>query len=115
MIWHIVRFDFSATSDGTRRRIEEQLAGLEQIEEVRWLRIGRDLSDPDVTGFITVFRTEEDLEAYRSHPDHVPVVEAVREAGVATSRVDLRTPDDVADLPQRQRPEGAAGEAGGAP
>ncbi|HEX2028388.1 MAG TPA: Dabb family protein [Nitriliruptorales bacterium] len=101
MIWHIVRFDFSSTSDDTRQSIEEQLAGLEGIEEVAWLRVGRDLSDPDVTGLITVFRTEEDLDAYRNHPDHVPVAQAIRDAGLATSRVDLRTPDDVADLPPR--------------
>ncbi len=99
MIWHIVRFDFAATDDQTRRRLEDRLTDLAGIDEVAWLRVARDLSEATVTGLLTVFRTEEDLEAYRTHPDHVPVVEAIREAGVATVRLDVETPDDVSSLP----------------
>ncbi len=99
MIWHIVRFDFSGTDEDTRRRLEQQLADLVDIEEVAWVRVARDLSEPAVTGYISVFRTAEDLETYRTHPQHVPVVEAIREAGVTASRVDIETDDDPAELP----------------
>lgn len=99
MIWHIVRFDFSGTDDDVRRDLEERLAGLVELEEVAWLRVARDVSEPAVTGYISVFRSAEDLETYRTHPDHVPVVEAIRDAGVAAVRVDVETGDDPADLP----------------
>lgn len=100
MIWHLVRFDFSGTDDATRRRLEDRLADLAAIEEVAWLRVGRDLSEPGITGLITVFHSREDLESYRTHPEHVPVVEAIREAGVATTRVDLETRDHASSLPR---------------
>lgn len=99
MIWHIVRFDFSGTDDDTRRDLEERLADLVHLEEVAWVRVARDISEPTVTGYISVFRTAEDLEAYRTHPEHVPVVEAIRDAGVTATRVDVETTDDPGDLP----------------
>lgn len=99
MIWHIVRFDFTGVPASMRTSIEDQLAGLDAIDEVAWLRVARDVADPDVTGLITVFRSEEDLDAYRTHPDHLPVVEAIRAAGVPAARLDVETPDEPADLP----------------
>lgn len=99
MIWHIVRFDFSGVDDGTRRELEEQLADLAGIDEVAWVRVSRDISEPQITGYISVFRSREDLDTYRTHPDHVPVVEAIRGAGVGATRIDIETDDDPADLP----------------
>lgn len=99
MIWHIVRFDFGATDEDTRRDLEARLEGLIGIDEVAWVRVGRDLDDPAVTGYVSVFRTAEDLETYRTHPDHVPVVEAIRDAGVTATRIDIETSDEPSDLP----------------
>lgn len=99
MIWHIVRFDFEEVDEDTRRDLEASLAGLEDLEEVAWVRVGRDLTDPRVTGYVAAFRTSDDLAAYRNHPDHVPVVDAIRSAGVRAVRLDIRTEDRVADLP----------------
>lgn len=99
MIWHIVRFDFGGVPTSMRESIEDDLAGLHAIDEVAWIRVARDLADPDLTGLITVFESEEDLEAYRRHPDHLPVVEAISIAGIPAVRLDIETPDDTADLP----------------
>lgn len=99
MIWHIVRFDFSGVPAATREALEEGLRGLDAIDEVAWLRVGRELVDEHVTGLLTAFATEADLEAYRVHPRHVPVVEAIRAAGVAVTRLDVTTDDDVRELP----------------
>jgi hypothetical protein len=41
----------------------------------------------------------EALEAYRVHPDHLPVVARVRELGIGTVRLDVATDDDVGSLP----------------
>lgn len=99
MIWHVVRFDFGSTPPTTRETIEAQLASLARIEAVAWLRVGRDLSNPDMTGLITVFHTVEDLEAYRSHPYHVPLATAIQESGIETVRLDLESADDASDMP----------------
>lgn len=99
MIWHIVRFDFTGVDAAVREDLEDRLEALGGLDEVAWLRLSRDLDDGQVTGLITGFATYEDLEAYRNHPDHVPVVAAIRESGVATARIDLETDDAVEDLP----------------
>ena len=99
MIWHIVRFDFSGVDEDVRRDLEGALDGLRSMEEAAFLRLGRELADPAVTGLITGFATVDDLETYRTHPDHLPVVEQVRAAGVALTRLDIETEDDVTELP----------------
>lgn len=99
MIWHLVRLDFSGVDDATRGDLERQLAELARLDVVGFLRIGRDLDQPDVTGLVTGFASEADLDAYRVHPDHVPVVDAIHAAGVATSRFDIATDDHVQELP----------------
>ena len=100
MIWHIVRFDFTGIDDAVRDDIESQLAALDGLDEVAWLRLGHDVEDPHVTGLITAFRTADDLEAYRVHPEHVPVVAAIQAADVAVTRIDMETDDDPDDLPE---------------
>lgn len=99
MIWHIVRFDMSDVDPDTRAELEADLAGLAALEPVAWLRVERDLDDEGITGLVTGFATRRDLEAYRVHPDHVPIVERVRGLGIPLVRLDLATDDDVADLP----------------
>lgn len=99
MIWHIVRFDFSGVDAATRADIEQAIRELDRLEEVAWLRLAHDLAEPDVTGLLAVFADRAALDAYRVHPDHVPVVERLREAGVGATRLDVETPDDPAELP----------------
>jgi quinol monooxygenase YgiN len=69
------------------------------LDVVRWLRVGRDIAEPQVTGLLSVHDDEAALEAYRTHPDHQPSITRTRELGITASRFDIETPDDAADLP----------------
>lgn len=89
MIWHIVRFDLSSLDEGTRVEIEEALADLARLEVVAWLEVARDLDSPGITGLLSLFASYEDLEAYRVHPDHVPVVERIRGLEIPVTRLDV--------------------------
>ena len=98
MIWHIVRFDCSGIDEERRREIEASLDELGAIDVVEWIRVSRDVEEPSVTGLITAFADEQALAAYRVHPEHVPVVERIRDLGLPTTRLDLASDDDPALL-----------------
>lgn len=91
MLWHIVRFRFpDHVAEADRRALEASLADLEaQIDEVRYLAVGRDLDDPWVTGLVTAFDDEAALAVYRDHPAHVPVVGRARELCEEIHRLDI--------------------------
>lgn len=99
MIWHIVRFDMGVLDEATRASLEDDLAGLTALDDVAWLRVARDVEDPGVTGLLTAFADHDALERYRVHPQHLPVVQRVRELGVPSVRLDIATDDDPATLP----------------
>lgn len=99
MIWHIVRFDMGVLDETTRASLENDLAGLTALDDVAWLRVARDVEDPGVTGLLTAFADHDALERYRVHPQHLPVVQRVRELGVPSVRLDIATDDDPATLP----------------
>ena len=98
MIWHIVRFDCSTLDETTRTAIEEDLRGLADLDVVALLRVARDVDAPGVTGLITGFASYADLETYRTHPDHIPVVDRIGALALPTTRLDLETDDDVRAL-----------------
>ena len=89
MIWHIVRFDMGSLGRAVRTELEEELRALAGIEHVAWLRLARDIDEPSVTGLITAFRDMGELDAYRTHPDHVPVLRRLGELDVTATRLDL--------------------------
>ncbi len=99
MIWHIVRFDMGVLDEATRASIEGDLAGLTTLDDVAWLRVARDVDDPAMTGLLTAFADHDALERYRVHPEHLPVVQRVRELGIPSVRLDIATDDDPATLP----------------
>jgi hypothetical protein len=99
VIWHIARFDMSSLDDETREELEEQLAGLAVIDEVAFLRMARDLNEPNVTGFLTAFADLDAFARYEEHPVHVPVVTRVKELGLPVVHLDFPADDDPADLP----------------
>ena len=99
MIWHIVRFEMGSLDDGVRAELEASLRELAGIEHVAWLRVSRDIDEPGVTGLITGFRDQDELDAYRDHPDHLPVLKRMRELQVPAVRLDVATEDDVTRLP----------------
>lgn len=99
MIWHIVRFDMGAVDEVTRASIEDDLVGLTALDDVAWLRVARDVDDPAMTGLMTAFADHDALERYRVHPEHLPVVQRVRDLGIPSVRLDIATDDDPATLP----------------
>jgi hypothetical protein len=99
VIWHVVRFDFSGVGEDERTEVEAGLRALAAMDEVVWLRVGRDLDDPMVTGLLTAFPDRAALDTYRTHPDHLPVVERIRGLGLGTVRLDVTTDDAVDALP----------------
>lgn len=99
MIWHIVRFDMRHLDAAVRQEVEASLAELGRLDEVAWLRVARDVEDPAYTGLLTGFADADALAAYRVHPDHLPVLERLRELEVPAVRLDVATDDDPAALP----------------
>lgn len=98
MIWHVVSFDLGDLDEPTRLEVETALADLAHLDVVSFLRSGRDVEAPSVTGLVVGLADEAALAAYRDHPDHLPVVRRIRELGVPVSRLDIATDDDPAVL-----------------
>jgi hypothetical protein len=94
VIWHVVRFELGQLSEEDRTELEDQLAALADLDVVTFLRVGRDLEDPAVTGLVVGLADVEALAAYRDHPDHQPVVRRVAELGVPRVRLDIESDDD---------------------
>lgn len=92
MIWHIVTFDMADVDDATRTELEARLAALVDLDVVAWLEVARDVDAPDTTGLLSLFMSYEDLETYRTHPDHLPVVQDIRAHGIPVSRLDVEAP-----------------------
>jgi hypothetical protein len=98
LIWHVVRFELGRLDEDVRTDVEAQLAALAGIDVVSFLRVGRDVEDPDVTGLIVGLADEAALAAYRDHPDHQPVVRRIAELDVPRTRLDIASEDDPAVL-----------------
>lgn len=96
MIWHVVRFELGSLSEEVRTDVEAQLAALADLDVVSFLRVGRDIVDPSVTGLVVGLADEAALEAYRVHPDHQPVVQRITELEVPRVRLDIVSDDDPA-------------------
>lgn len=92
MFWHIVTFDMAAVAPAERAAFEALLKGLAEMDEVVWLHVAPDVDEPTHTGLITVFASYADLEAYRAHPLHQPVVERLRMLDIPTARLDIQAP-----------------------
>lgn len=94
MIWHVVRFELGGLSEEIRTEVEGELAALADLDVVSFLRVGRDLEDPAVTGLVVGLADADALTAYREHPDHLPVVQRIAELGVPRVRLDIESDDD---------------------
>jgi hypothetical protein len=87
MITHLVFFNMLPEAEGTSgadnaRKLVDQLNELPgKIPEIVELEAGLDFSKSPASyevGLLTKFRTKEDLETYRVHPDHQKVVRFVQ-------------------------------------
>lgn len=98
MIWHVVRFNFGHVDASIRDEAEGALAALVDLDMVEFLRVGRDIQDPGVTGLVSGFADEAALQAYAQHPEHVTVVRHLREHGVSAVLLDMPSDDDLSVL-----------------
>lgn len=102
MITHLVFFKMAAEADGSNgddnaEELVRQLRQLqEQIPQLVDLETGRDFSSTPASfdvGLLTRFRTREDLETYRIHPEHQKVVDFVNKTTSDRAVVDYETAD----------------------
>lgn len=100
MITHLVFFKMSQEADGVdgdrnAEKLVELLRGLPaKIPELVDLEAGRDFSNGPASydvGLVTRFKTTEDLETYRIHPEHQKVVDFVQKTTSARAVVDYST------------------------
>lgn len=90
MIVHIVFFKFKDHKD--INRLKEALEGLpNKISEINEFEVGIDFNGSERAcelSLYSTFNSKEDLKAYAIHPDHLEVVEIVREVIEYTRVVD---------------------------
>jgi len=101
MVTHLVFFKLHPQAGGSSagdnaaelvRRLQELPA---RIPEIAALEAGRDFSGSPASydvGLYTRFRSREDLETYRVHPEHQKVVAFVQQVTSARAVVDYETP-----------------------
>jgi hypothetical protein len=102
MLWHIVTFRFSPEAGVAQRdALVSALTGLiDDIDELRFVRVAPSLDEPDVVGLLSGFDDAADLAVYRDHPAHLPVVARARELCAEITRLDLVTDDPPDALPR---------------
>lgn len=100
MITHLVFFNMlpeaegAAGGDNARKLVRMLKALPEKIPELVELEAGPDFSGTPASydvGLMTRFRSREDLETYRVHPEHRKVVEFVQKTTATRAVVDFET------------------------
>ena len=96
MIRHVVLFKFKEDVDEARRKILiTALSALrEKISLVKELEVGVDTGHKHNSYDIvlnSLFNTFDDVEAYAVHPEHLKVVELVKEMCLSSVKVDFDT------------------------
>lgn len=79
MLTHIVSFKYKPnTPESTRQDHRQRLSALSSIEGVIDLKVGADVvRSPRSydTGLLVIFADRAALDAYQTHPSHVPVAQ----------------------------------------
>lgn len=100
MITHLVFFNMLPEAEGASgadnaKKLVDQLNELPgKIPEIVELEAGLDFSKSPASyevGLLTKFRSKEDLETYRVHPDHQKVVSFVQKTTSDRAVVDYET------------------------
>ncbi len=98
MINHIVLFKLKDYPKEDKAKIAEELKALleglkEKIDEVKYLEVGTnyelEAKSYDIA-LISHFESLEDLDVYRVHPEHLKVVERIKETTSERAAVDYR-------------------------
>ena len=82
----------AAAGENADKLVEMLRALPSAIPELVELQAGRDFSRGDASydvGLLTLFKSREDLEAYRVHPEHQKVVEFVKKTTSARAVTDF--------------------------
>ena len=95
MLKHIVMFKIiepDGQSDLNTTRLHKALENLPgKIPVIKYYKVGRNVSkSPNAADLVLVseFENEEDLHRYRDHPEHVKVLDLVKEICTETRVVD---------------------------
>lgn len=98
MINHIVLFKLKDYPKEDKAKIIEELKTLleglkEKIDEVKYLEVGTnyelEAKSYDIA-LVSHFESLDDLDAYRVHPEHLKVVERIKETTLERAAVDYR-------------------------
>ena len=98
MINHIVLFKLNDYPKDEKAKVVEELKTLLEglkgkIDEVKYLEVGTnyelDAKSYDIV-LISHFESLEDLDVYRVHPEHLKVVERIKETTSERAAVDYR-------------------------
>lgn len=96
MINHVVLFKLKDFSSDEKKEVLSELKSLleglkDKIQQVKYIEVGLnfelDASSHDIC-LLSHFETMEDLDAYRVHPEHLKVVERIKETTVSRAAVD---------------------------
>ncbi len=96
MLKHIVMIKFNAGEDVEQLSQEfiQKLQALEtSVPSLKSMEVGKNISTkPSAYHLVltAVFDDEEGLNAYRTHPDHVKILERMKETVEAVAAVDYR-------------------------
>jgi len=75
MFYQLVSFTFPEDiPNETRNAFEDSLRSLPgKIPNLEEVRVIRAYDDVNVTGYVSVFRSETDYQSYLEHPEHAPI------------------------------------------
>ena len=93
MIVHIVMFKFKDKNRDENIKIAQQKlnALVELIDELQSMEVGVDFNQSERAFDLSLYSTfdsKEDLEAYAIHPEHLKVVEFIKEVTLESKVVD---------------------------
>ena len=96
MIRHIVLFKIkSGVTKAQRRKLESELMGLKKkIRLVREIEVKNDIGGKPNSydlALNTLFDSMADVEKYAAHPEHVKVLDTIKELCESTVKIDYET------------------------
>ena len=93
MIVHIVMFKFKEDNKASNLKIVEKKLNdlVSKIDELKSIEVGIDFNQSERAfdlSLYSTFDTKEDLKAYAIHPEHLKVVELIKEVTLESKVVD---------------------------
>jgi hypothetical protein len=93
MVVHIVMFKFKNENKALNlAKVQAKLEKLEElIDELKTIEVGINFTEADRAmdlSLYSTFENQEDLETYAGHPEHLKVVELIKEVTIESKVVD---------------------------